>query len=64
MFLMLVFGIVWSKGSYWADKYDGVYVVTGGVLNPSLITLGTERVAVPDHFYKYLDESNYKIIAF
>jgi hypothetical protein len=37
MFLMLVFGIVWSKGSLLADKYDGVYVVTGGVLNPSLI---------------------------
>jgi endonuclease G len=56
-----------QKVRYWADKYDGVYVVTGGVLNPSLTTIGTERVAVPEQFYKIiLDESNggYKIIAF
>ena len=64
-------GGIWNrleqKVRYWADKYDGVYVVTGGVLNSSLKTIGSEGVAVPDHFYKIiLDESNgkYKIIAF
>jgi endonuclease G len=49
---MLVFESSEQKVCYWADKYDGVYVVTGGVLNPSLTTIGTERVAVPEQFYK------------
>jgi endonuclease G len=47
--------------------YDGVYVVTGGLLKESLRTIGKEKVVVPDYFYKILlDNSNgqYKMIAF
>ena len=64
-------GGVWNrleqKVRYWATKYDGIYVITGGVLQPSLKTIGKEEVLVPNYFYKILlDNSNgeYKIIAF
>lgn len=56
-----------QKTRYWAGKYNGVYVVTGGVLNDRLKTIGKEKVAVPDYFYKILlRESNgdYQMIAF
>lgn len=52
---------------YWANKYDGVFVVTGGVLQNGLPTIGEERVAVPKQFYKIiLDDNNgaIKMIAF
>jgi endonuclease G len=62
---------VWNrleqKVRYWADKYDGLYVITGGVLEPNLKTIGEEDVSVPDYFYKVLfDVSNDKprMIAF
>lgn len=62
---------VWNrleqKTRYWASKYDGVYVVTGGVLTEGLETIGSEYVAVPEYFYKILlDKSRgeYKVIAF
>ncbi|HSD15231.1 MAG TPA: DNA/RNA non-specific endonuclease [Flavobacterium sp.] len=49
---------VWNrleqKTRYWAKKYNGVYVVTGGVLKGNLKTIGKEKVAVPDYFYKIL----------
>jgi endonuclease G len=64
-------GGVWNrleqKARYWATKYDGVFVVTGGVLEPNLKTIGQEKVLVPRYFYKILlDNSNgqYKMIAF
>ncbi|QBN18907.1 DNA/RNA non-specific endonuclease [Flavobacterium nackdongense] len=64
-------GGVWNrleqKVRYWATKYDGVYVVTAGVLQPNLKTIGQEKVLVPNYFYKILlDNSNgqYKMIAF
>lgn len=64
-------GGIWNrleqKTRYWATKYDGVYVITGGVLQPSLKTIGKEEVSVPNYFYKILlDNSNgeYKMIAF
>jgi endonuclease G len=64
-------GGIWNrleqKTRYWATKYDGVYVITGGVLNSSLKTIGKEEVSVPNYFYKILlDNSNgqYKMIAF
>ena len=64
-------GGVWNrleqKVRYWATKYDGVYVITAGVLQPSLKTIGREKVLVPNYFYKILlDNSNgqYKMIAF
>lgn len=49
---------VWNrleqKVRYWAVKYDGIYVITGGVLKPSLETIGKEKVSVPEFFYKIL----------
>lgn len=56
-----------QKVRYWATKYDGIYVITGGVLQPSLKTIGKEKVSVPNYFYKILlDYSNgqYRMIAF
>jgi endonuclease G len=51
-------GGIWNrleqKVRYWAVKDNGVYVVTGGVLNNSLNTIGKEKVAVPQYFYKIL----------
>lgn len=64
-------GGVWNrleqKVRYWATKYDGVYVVTGGVLKSSLKTIGKEKVSVPEYFYKILldnSEGKFKMIAF
>lgn len=64
-------GGIWNrleqKVRYWATKYDGVYVITGGLLQPSLKTIGQEKVLVPNYFYKViLNYSNgqYKAIAF
>ena len=56
-----------QKTRYWAAKYDGLYVITGGVLCENLESIGNENVAVPDYFYKILlDKSRgeYKVIAF
>ncbi len=62
---------VWNrleqKVRYWATKYDGVYVITAGVLEKGLATIGNENVAVPNYFYKVLlDEYNgkYRMIGF
>ncbi len=62
---------VWNrleqKVRYWAKKYDGVFVVTGGILKDGLKTIGEERVAVPNQFYKIvLDNTNAnpKVLAF
>lgn len=47
---------VWNrleqKVRYWAKKYDGVYVVTGGILDDEMDTIGSENVTVPGSFYK------------
>ena len=56
-----------QKVRYWARKYDGVFVVTGGVLKGNMKTIGTEDVAVPNQFYKVLIDNNTgntKVIAF
>ena len=56
-----------QKVRYWAGKYDGIYVVTGGVLNVNLETIGKENVAVPKYFYKVLldiSRGDYKMIGF
>lgn len=62
---------VWNrleqKVRYWAKKYDGVYVITGGILEKGLKGIGDEHVDVPNYFYKILlDNSNgkTKMIAF
>ncbi len=64
-------GGVWNrleqKVRYWATKYDGVYVITGGVLQAKLKTIGNDKVLVPNYFYKILldnSNGNYKMIAF
>lgn len=56
-----------QKIRYWADKYDGVYVVAGGVLHSDLETIGYENVSVPNEFYKIVvdvTDGHYKAIAF
>jgi endonuclease G, mitochondrial len=62
-----IWGRLEQKARYWASKYDGVFVVTGGVLRNNLKTIGSEKVSVPEYFYKILlDQNNgkYKTIAF
>lgn len=56
-----------QKTRYWANKYNGVFVVTGGILTNTNQTIGYEKVTVPKYFYKILlDNSNQhiKMIAF
>lgn len=56
-----------QKVRYWARKYDGVFVVTGGVLKGNMKTIGEEQVSVPNQFYKVLIDTNSgtpKMIAF
>ena len=56
-----------QKTRYWAAKYDGIYVVTGGVLTGNLESIGKEDVSVPKYFYKILLDysgGEYKTIAF
>lgn len=51
-----------QKIRYWAKKNDGVFVVTGGILKNGLKTIGDEKVAVPNQFYKViLDNTNGRI---
>ena len=47
-----------QKVRYWARKYDGVFVVTGGVLKNDLKTIGEENITVPNYFYKVLLDYN------
>ncbi len=56
-----------NKTRYWAQKYQSIYIITGGILKNGLRRIGRENVAVPEAFYKILlrnDNGNYKIIAF
>ncbi|TWO31777.1 DNA/RNA non-specific endonuclease [Seonamhaeicola sediminis] len=56
-----------QKVRYWAHKYDGVFVVTGGVLKEKMETIGEDAVSVPNQFYKVLIDNNngpIKMIAF
>ncbi|MCJ1806506.1 endonuclease [Flavobacterium covae] len=56
-----------QKTRYWAKKYNGLYVVTGGILSGKLKHIGREKVTVPEYFYKILlnkKEGKYKGIAF
>ena len=47
-----------QKARYWASKYDGVFVVTGGVLKGEMKTIGDEDVSIPNQFYKVLIDNN------
>ena len=56
-----------QKVRYWAQNYDGIYVITGGVLKGASHTIGKENVLVPKYFYKVLLDNykgNFKMIAF
>lgn len=51
----------------WANKKNGVFVITGGVLEDGLPTIGDEEVSVPNEFYKIVIdvfEEKPKLIAF
>ena len=56
-----------QKTRYWAQKYKKLYIVTGGILTPNLKTIGSEKVAVPNYFYKIIldySKPEIKAIAF
>ncbi|TDQ22788.1 DNA/RNA non-specific endonuclease [Tenacibaculum caenipelagi] len=56
-----------QKTRYWTKKYNHLYVVTGGILEPNLKTIGKENVSVPNYFYKVLldyTQPEIKAIAF
>lgn len=51
----------------WARRYDEVFVVTGGILEPDLKEIGDEDVDVPRYYYKIIARGNPndpKILAF
>ena len=56
-----------QKVRFWAGKYDGVFVITGGILENNLETIGDEKVSIPNYFYKIIcdyNNGNPKVIAF
>lgn len=56
-----------QKVRYWASRYNGVFVITGGVLNGNMNTIGSENVSVPNKFYKvimYYNSGKPKVLAF
>lgn len=56
-----------KKIRYWTKKYGVVYVITAGVLEAGLKTIGEEDVSVPDYFYKIVarkEGNEIKAIAF
>jgi len=56
-----------QKTRYWAEKYNDIYVVTGGILKDSDKKIGTEKVSVPTYFYKIVlakSGNEHKAIAF
>lgn len=56
-----------SKVRYWALHYDSVYVITGGILQSGLPTIGSNKVSVPNYFYKIIfrgTPDNPQLIAF
>jgi len=64
-------GGIWNrleqKIRYWTKKYNEVYVITGGVLEKGLPTIGDEDVAIPKFFFKIIarkENKKIKVIAF
>ena len=56
-----------QKTRYWAKIFDGVFVVTGGILNNSKKRIGKENVTVPDSFFKIIltySKNEFMTIAF
>jgi len=62
-----IWNILEQKTRYWTQKYGQLYVITGGILKEGLRTIGKEKVAVPNQFYKIIldyTEPEIKAIAF
>ncbi|WP_245891696.1 DNA/RNA non-specific endonuclease [Flavobacterium faecale] len=64
-------GGIWNrleqKVRYWAEKENGIIVITGGILKGTSKTIGSQKVVVPDYFYKIIFENEagkQKMIAF
>ncbi|WP_366187457.1 DNA/RNA non-specific endonuclease [Flavobacterium ovatum] len=65
-------GGIWNrleqKVRYWASRYNRIIIITGGVLDNSNRTIGSEKVVVPNYFYKIIFKSDKnsqpKMIAF
>jgi endonuclease G, mitochondrial len=56
-----------SEVREWAKKNKEIYVVTAGVLEDSLATIGEDKVAIPAYYYKVIldvHSPEYKAIAF
>ncbi|QWX83142.1 DNA/RNA non-specific endonuclease [Cellulophaga sp. HaHaR_3_176] len=56
-----------KKVRYWTKKYNSVYVVTAGVLENNLSSIGDEDVSVPNYFYKIVarkEGADIKALAF
>jgi len=56
-----------QKTRYWAKKHDGLFIITGGVLEDGLPTIGDEEVSVPAMFYKIIFDkrgNENKVLAF
>ncbi len=54
-----------QKTRQWANKYNNVFIITSGVLNNKLSSIGKEKVSVPKKYYKIIyNEKNNQIIAF
>ena len=45
---------------YWSLAYDSIYIVTGPVFTQSMSTIGSDKIAVPEKFYKVILEYNQK----
>ncbi len=51
----------------WACQFDSIYVVTGPIFSQNMLTIGTNKVAVPKYYYKailYYTNSKIESIAF
>ncbi|WP_221936595.1 DNA/RNA non-specific endonuclease [Litoribacter populi] len=62
---------IWKKLEdqvrYWAQANEQIFVVTGPVIKENSLTLGQNKVAVPEYFYKVILDIHppeYKAIAF
>jgi endonuclease G len=56
-----------QKTRNWTKKNGKLYIITGGILEDNLKTIGSEKVSVPNYFYKILlsyTPSEIKAIAF
>tara|TARA_R110002051_G_scaffold278831_1_gene340256 strand:- start:5334 stop:6134 length:801 start_codon:yes stop_codon:yes gene_type:complete len=56
-----------QKVRHWCKIYDTLYIITGGVLEDDLPTIGDEDVSVPNYFYKIIarkEGTDIKMIGF